>query len=43
MERLKRLERLKALQVGTVHGGHNDSFGQGRMREICEDYLRRWG
>ncbi|MEC9433525.1 MAG: MBL fold metallo-hydrolase [Pseudomonadota bacterium] len=37
------LRRLRELEVGEVHGGHNDAFGQARMREICDDYLARWG
>jgi len=36
------LRRLAALEVSVVHAGHDPSFGQGRLREICEDYLRRW-
>mgnify|MGYP002836273415 FL=1 len=37
------LRRLRDLEVGVVHGGHNDAFDQARIREICEDYLARWG
>tara|TARA_R110000751_G_scaffold2586_4_gene13837 strand:- start:110 stop:919 length:810 start_codon:yes stop_codon:yes gene_type:complete len=37
------LERLARLSVSVVHGGHDASFGQERMREICADYLGRWG
>jgi glyoxylase-like metal-dependent hydrolase (beta-lactamase superfamily II) len=36
------LERLKALPVSTVHGGHDPSFGRARLVEICDDYLSRW-
>lgn len=37
------LERLKALPVSVVHGGHDPSFGRARLAEICDDYLARWG
>ena len=37
------LERLAGMQVSTVHGGHDQSFGQARMREICAAYLAKWG
>lgn len=36
------LRRLARLDVKTVHAGHDPSFGPARLREICEDYLRRW-
>ena len=36
------LERLKALPVSVVHGGHDPSFGRARLVEICEAYLARW-
>lgn len=36
------LRRLAGLEVSTVHAGHDPSFGQDRLREICDDYLRRW-
>ena len=35
--------RLRALPVRVVHAGHDPSFGPERMREIIDDYLRRWG
>jgi glyoxylase-like metal-dependent hydrolase (beta-lactamase superfamily II) len=33
--------RLAELGVRSVHGGHGESFGQQRMREIASDYLGR--
>ena len=33
------LERLKSLKVKTIHGGHDQSFGQQRMIEIIDNYL----
>ena len=35
--------RLRELPVTAVHGGHEASFGRDRLREICDDYLRRRG
>lgn len=40
---LATLRRLAELEVSVVHGGHDMSFGKDRMREICADYLGRWG
>ncbi len=34
------MERLKALPVRTVHGGHFPSFGRQRFAELIEDYVR---
>ena len=33
------LERLRALPVETVHGGHFESFGRPRMIELIDRYL----
>ena len=33
------LQRLRELDVETVHGGHYGSFGRKRMLEIIDDYL----
>lgn len=35
------MERLLGLPVQVVHGGHDDSFGVERLREIALAYLRR--
>jgi glyoxylase-like metal-dependent hydrolase (beta-lactamase superfamily II) len=34
------MRRLRDLPVSTVHGGHDGSFGRGRMIELVDDYLR---
>ena len=36
------MERLRALPVTVVHGGHEPSFGRERMIEICDNYLKKW-
>ena len=36
---LKTMERLLELPVNVVHGGHVNSFGRGRLREIASAYL----
>jgi glyoxylase-like metal-dependent hydrolase (beta-lactamase superfamily II) len=36
---VKTMERLRALPVTVVHGGHEASFGRERLVEICETYL----
>jgi glyoxylase-like metal-dependent hydrolase (beta-lactamase superfamily II) len=33
------LERLRALPVRVVHGGHKPSFGHDRMIEIVDEYI----
>ena len=33
------LERLRALPIQTVHGGHFGSFGKDRMNEVIAGYL----
>jgi len=33
------LRRLRELDIETVHGGHDESFGHQRMLEIIDDYL----
>jgi glyoxylase-like metal-dependent hydrolase (beta-lactamase superfamily II) len=35
------MERLRALPVTIVHGGHESSFGRSRLIELCDGYLRR--
>lgn len=35
------MQRLLELPVSTVHPGHEQSFDRARMRELCEEYLRR--
>ena len=36
------LRRLRGIDARVVHAGHDPAFGAARLREICEDYLRRW-
>jgi len=33
------MERLRALPVARVHGGHFPSFGRRRLLELIDDYL----
>src|SRR5579862_5124665 len=35
------MERLRALPVDVVHGGHEASFGRARLVELCDSYLAR--
>jgi len=35
------MERLRALPVSVVHGGHEASFGRARLVELCDQYLRK--
>ena len=35
------MERLRALPVTVVHGGHEASFGRARLVELCDGYLAR--
>ena len=35
------MERLRALPVQVVHGGHEASFGRDRLVELCDAYLVR--
>jgi glyoxylase-like metal-dependent hydrolase (beta-lactamase superfamily II) len=37
------MERLRALPVQIVHGGHQASFGRGRLVELCDGYLTQAG
>ncbi|TVQ31766.1 MAG: MBL fold metallo-hydrolase [Geminicoccaceae bacterium] len=37
------LRRLKGLAVSVVHAGHDPSFDQRRLRQICRRYLEAWG
>lgn len=39
---VRTFDKLLHLDVRRVHGGHDPSFDAPRMREIIEDYLRRW-
>lgn len=34
------MERLRALPVEIVHGGHEPSFGRARLVELCDGYIR---
>ena len=36
------MQRLRELPVRVVHGGHENSFGRERLREIADEYLRTW-
>ena len=33
------MERLRALPVEVVHGGHEPSFGRARLVELCDAYI----
>jgi glyoxylase-like metal-dependent hydrolase (beta-lactamase superfamily II) len=35
------MERLRALPVEVVHGGHEPSFGRDRLVELCDAYIAR--
>ena len=37
------MQRLRALPVHVVHGGHQDSFGRERLIELCDGWLARSG
>ena len=37
----KTMERLLELPVRVVHGGHDNSFGRDRLREIATEYLEK--
>jgi glyoxylase-like metal-dependent hydrolase (beta-lactamase superfamily II) len=37
------MRRLREVPVRIVHGGHDDSFGRGRLLELIDDYLSRRG
>ena len=36
---VRSLERLRALKVSVVHGGHFPSFGRVRLSELIDEYL----
>jgi glyoxylase-like metal-dependent hydrolase (beta-lactamase superfamily II) len=36
---VKTMERLRALPVEVVHGGHEPSFGRERLVELCDAYI----
>ena len=38
---LATMRRFRELPVSVVHGGHEPSFGRGRMIEIADAYLAR--
>jgi glyoxylase-like metal-dependent hydrolase (beta-lactamase superfamily II) len=38
---VRTMERLRALPVTTVHGGHDQSFGRERFLEIIDEYISR--
>lgn len=38
----KTFDKLQALPVRRIHGGHDPSFDRGRMMEIIADYRARW-
>jgi glyoxylase-like metal-dependent hydrolase (beta-lactamase superfamily II) len=38
---LASIERLRGLPVRVVHGGHDPSFGRGRLLERCDEYAAR--
>jgi glyoxylase-like metal-dependent hydrolase (beta-lactamase superfamily II) len=40
---VRSMERLRDLPVRVVHGGHDDSFGPDRLRELIDDYTARRG
>ena len=40
---LRSMARLRDLPVRVVHGGHDDSFGPERLRELVDEYLARRG
>jgi glyoxylase-like metal-dependent hydrolase (beta-lactamase superfamily II) len=37
------IRKLRELDVRTVHGGHNESFGPEHLRSLCDAYLARRG
>ena len=37
---VRTMRRLLKLRVNTVHAGHDASFGQARLIEIADDYIR---
>ena len=37
------MRTLRELEIVVVHAGHNDSFGPGRLRSLCDAYLGRRG
>ncbi len=39
---IRTFERLRALPVTVVHGGHDPSFGRDRLLDITDQYLRQW-
>jgi len=39
---IKTFDKLKALDVTVVHGGHDPSFGPARMHEIISKYEAIW-
>jgi hypothetical protein len=37
------MERLRHVPARIVHGGHDDSFGRGRLLQLIDDYVARRG
>ncbi|RBW48552.1 MBL fold metallo-hydrolase [Marinobacter sp. F3R11] len=37
---IKTMERIRALPVKVVHGGHDPSFGQARLHQLVDHYLK---
>jgi glyoxylase-like metal-dependent hydrolase (beta-lactamase superfamily II) len=40
---VRSMARLRDLPVRIVHGGHDDSFGPERLRELVDEYVARRG
>lgn len=40
---VRSMVRLRGLPVRVVHGGHDDSFGRGRLLELIDEYERTRG
>jgi len=38
---VRSMRRLRDLPVRTVHGGHDESFGRGRLLELIDEYVER--
>ena len=38
-EYVETVRKLRDLPVSVVHGGHNESFGRGRLIEVANEYL----
>jgi glyoxylase-like metal-dependent hydrolase (beta-lactamase superfamily II) len=40
---VRTMERLRHVPARIVHGGHDDSFGRGRLLQLIDDYVARRG